>query len=401
MIKKITTEQLQLGMHLHKFCADWLDHPFWKSDFLIENEADLKKIKVSKVKDVLIDTKKGLDVPGVAEASVQEQQQADSLSTSKPDEVTKPVSIEQEKKRAARIYAKSKQAMRSMFEEARMGKAIDASMARDMVNEISASVMSNTDALISITRLKSADEYTYMHSVAVCALMIALAKQLGMNQDECKQAGLAGLMHDVGKAKIPDEIINKPGKLTDEEYAIVQTHPAEGYKILKQEYDLDGVVLDVVLHHHEKVDGKGYPKGLSNSQLSQFARMGAICDVYDAVTSNRPYKEGWSPGESLKRMSQWKGHFDEKIFHAFVKSIGIYPVGSFVMLDSGRMGVVIEQHATSLLSPKVKVFYSSKNSTYLMPETIDLAKAGTKEKIVSPEDPNEWGIRDFNDFWAE
>lgn len=392
MFKRIPTAQLLIGMHLHKFCADWLDHPFWRSDFLISDQKTLDKILVSKVTEVIIDTSKGLDVPEAEVVTVEAQTEVE-------EEVVKPVSLDQEMKRAAKIYAKSKQAMQSMFSEARMGQAVNTGMAKEMVNEISKSVMSNSDALISITRLKSVDEYTYMHSVAVCALMIALGKLLGLSHDECREAGLAGLLHDIGKSKMPDEVLNKPGKLTDQEYAIMQTHPAEGHKILKESYDVSDVALDVVLHHHEKMDGSGYPKGLKSEQISLFSKMGAICDVYDAVTSNRPYKAGWSPAESLKSMSQWKGHFDEKIFHAFVKSIGIYPVGSFVMLKSGRMGVVVEQNHNELLSPRVKVFFSSKSKGYIMPEVIDLAK--NIDKITGPEDPQQWGISNIDQFWAD
>ena len=279
-----------------------------------------------------------------------------------------------------------------------MGKAIEAEAAAPLVEEISNSVLRNPGALISLARLKTADDYTFMHSVAVCALMIALARQLGLDEQQTREAGMAGLLHDLGKAMIPLEILNKPGKLTDEEFAIVKTHPLEGYKLLLNGKGVSNITKDVCLHHHEKVDGSGYPRALSADKISLFAKMGAICDVYDAVTSNRPYKAGWDPGESLKRMAEWKGHFDPLIFQAFVKSLGIYPIGSLVRLASGKLGVVIEQGDKSLLTPKVKVFFSTKAQAYIPPEVIDLAFSA--EKIAGREDAAKWGLKDIDHYWA-
>jgi hypothetical protein len=160
-------------------------------------------------------------------------------------------------------------------------------------------------------------------------------------------------------------------------------------------------VLDVCLHHHEKTDGSGYPKGLSDSEISLFAKMGAVCDVYDAITSNRPYKAGWDPAESLRRMAEWaKGHFDTQVFQAFVKSLGIYPIGSLVRLSSGRLGVVVEQTGKSLTTPSVKVFFSTKSNLRIVPEIIDLSRAGVTEKIVGREDPEKWRFSDLNELWS-
>ena len=145
-----------------------------------------------------------------------------------------------------------------------MGRAIEADAAQPLVEEISNSVMRNPGALISLARLKTADDYTYMHSVAVCALMIALARQLGLDEQQTRDAGMAGLLHDLGKALLPMEILNKPGKLTDEEFAIVKTHPGKGFDLLEHAQGVSEITKDVCLHHHEKVDGSGYPKGLDH-----------------------------------------------------------------------------------------------------------------------------------------
>ena len=405
MLKKIKVSQLTVGMHLKEFCGSWMEHPFWRNAFVISDPKDLESILASSIKEVWIDTSKGQDVASgetaVYEAESEAQVEADLSAAASIRRETAPVSASVELARAAKICAQSKRAVSSMFQEARMGKAVDTSSARKLVEEISDSISRNPGALISLARLKTADDYTYMHSVAVCALMIALAKQLELDAETTRSLGIAGLLHDLGKALVPMDVLNKPGKLTDEEFAIIKTHPEQGYQLLLSSNDADDIALDVVLHHHEKTDGSGYPKRFRDSEISLFAKMGAVCDVYDAITSNRPYKAGWDPAESLRKMAEWsKGHFDPKVFQAFVKSLGIYPVGSLVKLSSGRLGVVIEQTEHSLLSPRVKVFFSTRANARIKPEIVDLSRPNCPEKISGREDPAQWAFPDINELWS-
>jgi len=240
-----------------------------------------------------------------------------------------------------------------------------------------------------------------MHSVAVCALMVALARQLGLSDEETRSAGVAGLLHDLGKAAMPMDVLNKPGKLTDAEFAIIKGHPEAGYEMLLRGSGVNEMALDVCLHHHEKTDGSGYPKRLKDAEISLYAKMGAVCDVYDAITSNRPYKTGWDPAESLRKMAEWaNGHFDPQVFQAFVKSLGIYPIGSLVLLSSGRLGIVVEQSQKSLLAPHVKVFFSTKANARIRPEIVDLSRPGCPEKIAGREDPSKWNFPDLNELWS-
>ena len=405
MLKKIKVEQLVLGMHIKEFCGSWMEHPFWRTGFIITDPKDIKTLLTSSIKEVWIDSIKGLDISegqsAVTEAESDAQVEEEFLEAAKVHRVTSPVSTAVELERASKICAQSKQAVISMFQEARMGKAVDVGGAQRMVEEITDSVSRNPGALISLARLKTADDYTYMHSVAVCAMMVALSKQLGQDEAQTRQAGLAGLMHDLGKALMPMDVLNKPGKLTEEEFAVIKTHPAEGHRLLLTGQKVDSVVLDVCLYHHEKIDGSGYPKGLKDTEINVFAKMGAVCDVYDAITSNRPYKSGWDPAESLRKMAEWSnGHFDAKIFQAFVKSLGIYPIGSLVRLTSGRLGVVVDQTGKSLTMPVVKVFFSTKSNMRIVPIIVDLSQAMTSEKIVSRENPAKWKFADLNELWS-
>ena len=413
MLKKIEITQLRVGMYVQELCSSWIDTPFWQKSFMLAEVEELKKIQATRIRHAWIDTKKGLDVLQVVEKTAQvepepavapEPEPQPEPALPAPPPVRRPiaaVSMDDELGRASAIVSKSKQAVFSMFNEARMGKAVDVGNAQTMVEEIAESVMRNPGALIGLARLKTKDDYTYMHSVAVCALMVALSKQLGLSDEETREAGLAGLLHDIGKMMVSADILNKPGKLTDAEFVSVKEHPSAGYKMLKDAPGVSAVSLDVCLHHHEKMDGSGYPKRLKGEEISVYARMGAVCDVYDAITSDRPYKQGWCPAESLRKMAEWSsGHFDEKIFQAFVKSIGIYPVGTLVRLESGRLAVVVEQQiGKSLLLPKVRVFFSAKSKAYIAPELIDLSRPGTNDKIVSREDAAKWDLKDINRYW--
>lgn len=404
MLKTIPTNQVTLGMHIHALNGAWIDHPFWKSKFVLNDPEDLKKLRASSIKEVVIDIAKGLDVK-VSEFTPTASTQPAEVTAEQPKAPEEKktlvrVSAAEEQVRAKKILQESKKAVTTMLNDVRMGKAVNPGTATALVEEIASSVSRNESALISLVRLKTKDDYTYMHSVAVCALMIALAKELNLNETETNQAGMAGLLHDVGKAGIPLEVLNKPGALTDDEFTLVKLHPERGHAMLMQANILDDVVLDVCLHHHEKVNGSGYPHKLAADQISLFAKMGAVCDVYDAVTSNRPYKAGWEPGVSLHRMAQWEGHFDDTVFKAFVRSIGIYPIGSMVKLKSGRLAVVIDQNEKSLLTPLVKVFFSTKSKTRIPVETLDLSKPSANDSIASHEDPVTWGIHHMQEIWT-
>lgn len=386
MRKKIKIDDIRLGMFIEELGGRWLDHPFWKNSFLLDDEKDLKALQGCGINDLWINTSKGLDV---ASAASQESPELQAVAQESAPEIQ--VSLDQELVRARQIQAKAKTAVISMFQEARMGNALRLEEAAGLVDEISSSVTRNPGAMLSLARLKNKDDYTYLHSVAVCALMVALGRQRGFEGEELRSLGMAGLLHDVGKVGIPEEVLNKPGRLTDEEFEIIKQHPVKGWEILKASYDVSEMALDVCRHHHERVDGKGYPDKLSGEALSVFARMGAVCDVYDAITSERCYKEPWEPATALRKMAEWRdGQFDEAIFQAFVKTVGIYPTGTLVRLHSGRLGVVTDQTDAGLLCPKVKVFYSNNSRGPIPQEIINLARS--QDSIESIEDPTSWGF---------
>jgi putative nucleotidyltransferase with HDIG domain len=405
MLKTIATKEVRLGMYIQELKGPWMDHPFWRSKFVLNDPVDLQKLRASNLQEVVIDIDQGLDVlPEVTEQPLTDKEMAmleldgPVVTEAVSVENIAPATLEAERKQAAKIIASSRRAIESMFKDLRMGKAIEADAVMPLVEEISASVTRNAHALISLVRLKTVDDYTYMHSVAVCALMTALARELKLSEAEVKQAGLAGLMHDMGKAGIPLQILNKPGSLTDHEFDVIRQHPQLGHDMLVKANISDAVTLDVCLHHHEKMDGSGYPEHLSGDQMTIFAKMGAICDVYDAVTSTRAYKPAWEPGMALKRMASWSGHFDPEVFKAFVKSLGIYPIGTVVMLKSGRLAVVVKQTPDSLLKPVVKAFFSTKSKIHIPVIELDLSKG--MDEIIGNESATTWGVGNIDHLWS-
>jgi HD-GYP domain-containing protein (c-di-GMP phosphodiesterase class II) len=407
MLKKIPTDQVRLGMHIHKLEGAWMEHPFWRTRFVLGDTRDLAKLHASAVPAVWIDVSLGLDVAQPAHSEPSPARTVQSAPAARIDSPGSPVGLDTRRSmrgeltEAAAICKRSRAAVMQMFDQARLGQAVDAEHCLPLVGDIAASVFRNPGALVSLARLKSADDYSYMHSVAVCALMVSLARSLGQDEAACREAGLAGLLHDLGKAAMPLEVLNKPGRLTDAEFAVMKTHPLRGHEMLVEARGAPAAALEVCLHHHERPDGRGYPHGLSGERLTLLARMGAVCDVYDAITSNRPYKAGWDPAESIALMASWQGQFDPVVFKAFVKSLGIYPTGSLVRLASNKLAVVVEQNAERLTAPVVKVFFSTTSNMGVPPRLIDLSRPGCADRIVGREDPAKWGFKQIEELWVE
>jgi HD-GYP domain-containing protein (c-di-GMP phosphodiesterase class II) len=397
MLKKIDASQLQVGMYIHDLSCDWMTHPFVRNRFLISSDAEIGKIRDAGIHDVVIDSARGLDVqdaPTLAEAQAQTEAALVEIAA-KPVIVTR-VTLGEEIKRAALIRHQAAGLVRTVMQDARLGKAIELDQVSPMVQNITESILRNPGALTGLLRIKNADDYTFLHSVSVCTLLVAFCRSRSMDAETTYQAGLGGLLHDVGKALVPDKVLNKPGPLTDEEFAIIKQHPRNGYDILVKTPGIGPIPLDIALHHHERRDGSGYPDKQGEGAISELAQMAAIVDVYDAITADRCYHKGMSAAEALRKIYEWsKFHFNPAYVQEFMRCVGIYPVGTMVMLESGRLGVVIEPHETNLLAPKVNVFFSTRKNVYIRPETVDLSKAlgfGGGDKILRHESPAKWNV---------
>jgi HD-GYP domain-containing protein (c-di-GMP phosphodiesterase class II) len=398
MLKKIDASQLKIGMFIHDMSCNWIDHPFMRNRFLLSSEGEIKKIIDAGIYDVYIDTERGIDVkdaPTVQQVQDGIEKELVAIATRPPPLVTR-VSFGEELARARQVKNQAHNLVRNVMQDARLGKAIELDRVEPVVQDITESILRNPGALAGLLRIKTKDDYTFLHSVSVCTLLVAFCRSMNMEAAVIRQAGLGGLLHDTGKALVPDEILNKPGRLTDEEFAVMRRHPEDGHKILLQMPDIGDIPLDITLHHHERMDGSGYPDKLPGDKINQLAQMAAIVDVYDAITSDRCYHRGVSAADALRKIYEWsKHHFNPAYVQAFMRCVGIYPVGTLVLLESGRLGVVTEPHETNLLAPKVNVFFSSKSNTYIKPQIVDLSRPlgmGGGDKIVSHESPSKWNV---------
>jgi putative nucleotidyltransferase with HDIG domain len=283
--------------------------------------------------------------------------------------------------------------MKDMLQDIRLGRQIEMELVEPLVEKIMDSIFRNQDALLPLARLKDHDNYTFRHSVSVSALLVSFGRGLGLERDIIREVAIGGLLHDVGKAKVPDEILNKPAKLTEAEFSKMKSHVVQSIVILQNTPGISQIALDVAGQHHERYDGSGYPNKLRGKEISLYGRMGAIVDVYDALSSDRVYHKGMAPTAALGRMLEWsKFHFDPDLVRAYVRCVGIYPSGSLVRLKSGRLGVVMEQHEDKPMQPRVKVVFHAIHQRYLPPEIVDLAWPGCQDQIVGHEEFETWNI---------
>jgi HD-GYP domain-containing protein (c-di-GMP phosphodiesterase class II) len=396
MLKKVASSQLKPGMYIHDMSCDWLTHPFLRNRFLLAHEGEIDKIRAAGIRDVVIDTARGMDVdaPTVAQAAAALEAEVQQIAAAP---VRAPrVPIGEELERAARIRRQAFDVVQTVMADARLGKAIEVDQVRPTVQNVTESLLRNPGALTSLLRIKTKDDYTFLHSVSVCALLVAFCHSREMAADTVREAGLGALLHDTGKALVPDAILNKPGRLTPEEFAVIQRHPMDGWNILRRSPDISPIALDITRHHHERRDGSGYPDALAGDAIDELTQMAAIVDVYDAITADRCYHKGIPAAAALRKMYEWsKTQFSPQLVQAFMRCVGIYPVGSLVMLESGRLAVVVEPHETNLLAPKVNVFFHARKNVYIRPEMVDLARGlgfGGADRITSHENPAQWNV---------
>ncbi|MEC5397765.1 HD-GYP domain-containing protein [Uliginosibacterium sp. H1] len=398
MIKKIPVSVLRVGMYIQELDCDWLTHPFLRSSFKVSDEKQIAKIVETGIHNVYIDTDRGLDAPDApTEAEVREslQQEIIKLAQDAPAPVIR-VSTAEEMARATAVKSRAQALVRNVMADARLGRAVEVEQAEGIVEQITTSILRNGGALVGLLTIKNKDDYTFLHCVSVCALLVAFARSLGLDDETTHLVGMGGLLHDTGKALVPDHVLNKPGRLTDAEFDIIKRHPRDGYDILRKTPEVGDIPLDITLHHHERMDGKGYPDGLPPDRIQQVVRMAAIADVYDAITADRCYHRGIPATDALRKLHEWSAHhFDPPLVQAFIRCVGIYPVGTLVRLESGRLGVVLQQNEKNLLQPLLKIVFNSKSKTPVEPYELDLSRGmgfGGADSIVAHEDPKKWGI---------
>ncbi|MBB6424812.1 HD-GYP domain-containing protein [Sphingopyxis sp. JAI128] len=418
MLVRIELKDVEIGMFVHAFEGSWFDHPFWRRYFRVETQEQLDRIRNSDIDGIIIDDARGrgpadgcepvaptqiwragrAPVSGQAGSKAKRVRAGGALAPpqSSADEAPRRrAGYAGECRRAKRTIERSRAAVADMFDGARLGRAVEVRRMVQLASAIGASIERDSRALINLVRLKEKDEYTYLHSVAVCALMINFARHLELGPQEVEDMGVAGLLHDVGKVAVSDQVLNKPGGLSKKEMRSVRSHPVAGHRLLASSPGAPAVALELCLRHHEKIDGTGYPGGLKGDELSLAARMGAICDVYDAVTSNRPYKQAWTPCEAMTAMTQWEGHFDPLLLDRFADSLGIYAVGTLVRLSTGELGIVVGSAGEADEDVVVRSFFDCAMLAEIDPVDRAIAPSAAHPRIVGRDSPSFWRFDDW------
>ena len=395
MIKKIKVSQLKPGIFIHDFQADWFKHPFVFGKKKVNDWEMVRKIKSYGIKEVLIDTTKGLDV--VTKTSVDDLKKAfgtDEVFIEKEAPIIKNTSLSEEINKAKIIKQEAKTIIENLSNDIRLGKQIELSGVDEVVENMMESVYRNQDALLNLINIRKKHEYTFMHSVNVSVIMIAMAKTMNLEQNLVRDFGTGALMHDIGKSMISDVLINMARKFSSTEYKAMQKHVTFSKEILESIPGISAEIIDTAYEHHERMDGSGYPRGIKGDETSLGGRLAAIIDVYDALTTERSYSAPVDPRDAIREIFNLKGSkFDEELIHQFIKTIGIYPIGSVVTLESGLVGVVIESGRDSILQPVVRVFYDKRKGIHIIPRDLDVAKSiGNAHAIKYSESPAKWKI---------
>ncbi|MBF0358595.1 MAG: HD-GYP domain-containing protein [Magnetococcales bacterium] len=305
--------------------------------------------------------------------------------------------FEQELSQAAKIHNHARYVVGGALEDARAGRQMSLATVGDVVDDIIASIRRNPDAILALSMLKRKDDYTFMHSVNVGVLLISFCCSMGMDEEDIFAIGIGGMLFDVGKMRIPNRILNKPGPLSDQEFSLARRHVEIGRRLLECTPGIHNLSLQVAALHHERMDGSGYPAGLKGEQITKIGQMAAIVDVYDAITSTSSYRKGREPNLVLKKMLSWRGSlFDGDLVQNFIQLVGVYPVGSLVRLDNGLIGVVVRPNPVNSLYPVVNVIINANKKKFIKPYEVDLAVyKDSKEggyKIKSFEPTSEWKV---------
>jgi HD-GYP domain-containing protein (c-di-GMP phosphodiesterase class II) len=390
MIKKIRIEQIRKGVYVCDFNCGWQSGSMFTEQALVRDTRIIDILRSWNITEVYIDTAKGLDVeeaqpePEVREAAHAALRHIGSQAPA----VREPVPLREEIRAAREIKDAAMGIINRAFASAREGKAIETEDALLLVRKMEESVARNKDALLLLTRIRNKDEYTMMHSLSVGALILNFCNMEKIGHETALRLAIAALFHDIGKTRIPLHILNKPDRLREEEFLIMKRHTQYAGEVLAGVRDLPAEAFDMALHHHERYDGTGYPHGLQGEGISFASQLAAIVDVYDAITSDRCYRNGIDKIMALRKMYEWsEAHFNRELTYKFIRSIGVYPLGTLVRLESGLIGVVVGS-TENMVRPVVRVFHDSRQARPVKTRDLDLSRL--EDGIAGYEDRQQW-----------
>lgn len=414
MLKKIPIGKVILGMVVEKMDRSWMEHPFLTNKKKITAQKHIDVLREYGITEVYIDTDEGLDVAEedplpVAETPAPEPPPTPTVVVVAPppprpvlenlaEPLAEPVPLKEEVKVARVIQQEAQTVVQDVMHDVRIGKNIESGKVNRVVSHMVDSIFRNRDALSSLTRLKGYDAYTFVHSINVCVLCLTLGRQIGFTREEMEVLGTGALLHDAGKILIPNHILNKPGRLTEDEFVIMKKHAELSVEVLEEAEGIPLEAKQVAHEHHERFNGKGYPRGLAGNEISRFGQVAAIVDVYDAMTSDRVYQKGIPAHEGVKKIYDLgAAHFNPAYLDSFIRCMGIYPIGTLVELDTGELAIVITTNKDKLLRPEVIVVARNAQQRLLSPLKADLTEKAADGKrfrrtIAKPLDPSKYGI---------
>lgn len=343
---KVHVSELRIGMFVSRLDRDWLETPFLMQGFLLESQDDIDTV-IEFCQHVWIDAVQPKWVPP------EERGQLDGSQRQKTSYINK-VSARDEHNEALTVFREARRLTKTIVDDIRLGGTINNEEAKATVRSCVDSILRNPDALLWMTKIRHQDNYTAEHCLNVCILAIAFGRHLGLSEAELEKLGLCGLLHDVGKMRVAPEVLNKPEKLNEKEWKQMKAHVIHGRNLLLASPGVTHAAVDVAYSHHERMDGQGYPRKLSAAGISEFSRIIAIVDAYDAMTASRCYAPAIPTTQALKVIYKDRGtHFDERLAIAFIKSVGLYPPGSLVVLKNAMVGLVLETNKRLKHLPKV------------------------------------------------
>ena len=376
---KVQVDDLEQGMFVSELDCSWSETDYLLEGLMIQSDDDVISLK-RYCKHVFVDSERThqsilphLDTLSKKSETTTQESSSDNIHLAKAAD-KEQTDFQVEIKIARDIHTRTKGYIVTAMEDVRLGNSVDTEAAKELVSGMTESITRTPNAMMWLSQMKKRDEYTTIHCMNVCILALSFGRTLGLDKTELQLVGLGALLHDLGKMRISLDILNKPGRLTREEFAEMKKHPTIGYDLLKEQGGLPDAVLDIVLHHHERINGGGYPEGLMGENINRLAKIVSIVDVYDAITSDRCYHDGIAPYEALKDMYSWvNDNFDKELIEQFIKCLGIYPIGSMVQLNTGQVGIVVSASEKSRLRPIVLLLINSKGEHYKRSKLINLA----------------------------
>lgn len=376
-------------MVIEKMDRSWTEHPFLTNRKRITSEEQIRALRAYGIEEVYIDADEAGDGGPPAPP-------AGGTGLHAP--LKEEVPLDEELRQAEAIHREARSVVQDVMRDVRLGKNIGSETVGRVVGGMIDSIFRNAGALSSLTRLKGYDDYTFVHSVNVGVLCLTLGRSFALSRREMEILGIGALLHDTGKIRVPAAILNKPGRLGDREMEEIRRHPLYGLEVLESAEGIPDESKRVAYQHHERWNGGGYPRGLRAGEIDRYGQIAAVCDVYDAMTSDRVYAKGMPPHEGIRKIHGFAGvHFSEEVVQRFIRCMGIYPVGTMVQLDTGEIGVVTSLNRDKILRPRLALLFGDRRTRLPEPVSVDLDEklpGGRRfaRTIVSPLDPSGLGI---------